>query len=280
MKVESFADQYGLAADLFSLTEHELRHRDAMQHQPLQRWFASRDGAPVGVITATLRPDDRLFLAFKCREAAVYAPLIEIAASFLGRSLHTVADADDRDAVNSLSAAGFTTELEFESFRVRFDKALALLDRARVPPGFSVHTADTVNEGRLFTLDNTIRHDVPGTDGWRGNRDWFHEELMEAPPFDPAAYLVSVDDDNGQYVGLTRIWRNPAGPRFGLVGVIRQYRTTVIAAALMKRALVAASQWDHETFVAATSPMNPVTYPRMKRLGAESLGKHLQLIRR
>ena len=280
MNVEPFVDQYDVAAELYGLTERELRRRDGGQPEPPQRWLASRASTPVGAVTATLRPDDRMFLAFGCRDLAAYGPLIETAASQLRRRLYATVGTRDRESVDALTAAGFAAELEVEGFRIRFDRALAMLKRAWVPQGFSIRTADTVDEDRLFTLDNTLRHDVPGTDGWRGFREWFREELSEAPPFDAAGYLVAVDDHNGEYVGLTRIWRNPDGPHFGLVGVIRQYRNTVIAAALMKCALTAASQWGHETFTTSTSPVNPVTYPRMKRLGAESLGKKVQLVRR
>ena len=76
-----------------------------------------------------------------------------------------------------------------------------------------------------------------------------------------------------------RIWRNPTGPRFGLVGVLRRYRNTTIAAALLKQALTAASGWGHETFTAETSPSNPIIYRRMERVGAESLGQFLQMVR-
>ena len=182
--------------------------------------------------------------------------------------------------MDALAASGFMPEIEVEGFRVRFDKALKWLDRAWVPAGFSIRPADAVDADRLFTLDNTLRHDVPGTAGWRGDREAFHAELREAPPFDPAGYLVAIHDANGEYVGLTRIWRNSNGPRFGLVGVLRQYRTTVIAAALMKQAVTATSRWGFETFTASTSPMNAVTYSRLRRMAAESIGRHVQLVRR
>lgn len=206
-------------------------------------------------------------------------PLTEAAATLRG-SLYTSADADDGETLDALNASGFAVELVMERFDIRFDRALTMLERARVPSGFSIHPADAVDEERLFTLDNTIRQDTPGTDGWRGDRQWFHEELSDAPPFDPTAYLVAVDNTNGEYVGLIRIWRNPTGPRFGLIGVIRQYRNTPIGAALLRQALSAASHWGESTFTTETSPGNQVIYPRMKRLGAESLGQFFQLVRR
>ena len=279
MEVEPFTDQYTSAARLLGTTEEELRHRIRVETHPRRRWLAFRGGNAVGVVVARLRPDDRMVLSFDCRELSAYGALTEVAAAALDRPLWTIVDSDDRPALIALRAAGFTSEFVGERFRIAFDSALDGLRRAWIPSGFSIHPADTVEEGRLFTLDNTVRHDVPGTEGWRGDREWFHEELVESPPFDPAGYLVAIDDRNGEYVGLVRIWRNATGPRLGLVGVIRQYRNTPIAAALLKHALTAASDWGHGSFVTETSRANTVIYPRLKRLGAESLGEFFRLVR-
>ncbi|HUH14346.1 MAG TPA: GNAT family N-acetyltransferase [Gaiellaceae bacterium] len=280
MDVERFTDQYEVTAALHGCTPEDLRRRDRDRALPLRRWLAFRGGDAVGAVTAWLRPDDRMFLDFACRNPAAYGPLTEAAAEALRCRLHTLVDAAAGDAVAALEAAGFETELVQERFRIRFDRALALVDRAWVPRGFGVRRADEVEEERLFALDNALRRDTPGTDGWQGDRRWFHDELAEAPPFDPRAYLVAIDEGGGEYVGLARIWRNPAGPRFGLLGVLRRYRSTSIAAALLKQALTAASRWGHPTFTTETSPVNRVVYPRMQRLGAESLGRSLQLVRR
>lgn len=279
MEVEPFTDQYALAAGLFGTTEEELRRRYRGETHPRRRWLAVRGGNAVGAVVAGLRPDNRMLLTFDCHELSAYDALTEAAAAALDRPLYTVTDSDDRPAVIALRAAGFTSDFVGERFRIAFDTALDRLRRAWIPSGFSIHPADTLDEERLFTLDNTVRHDVPGTDGWRGDRDWFHEELAESPPFDPAGYLVAIDDRNGEYVGLVRIWRNAAGPRLGLVGVIRQYRNTPIAAVLLKRALTAASDWGHASFVTETSRANTVVYPRLMRLGAESLGEFERLVR-
>lgn len=275
-----FTGQYELAAVLYGMSPDELRGRDERQGQPLQRWIAISDGEAVGAVSTWSRPDNRTFLYFVGRDRTAYAPLTEAVVETLHRRVHTHIDANDTQAVEALEAAGFESELVEEGFRIRFDKALARLDRAWIPSGFSIHSADAVDEDRLFALDNTLRQDTLGTDGWRGDREWFHDELADAPPFDPSAYLVAVDDHNGEYVGLVRAWRNPSGPRFGLVGVVRQYRNTPIAAVLLKQALTAASRWGQDTFTAETSPANAVIYPRMERLGAESMGQFLQMVRR
>ena len=229
--------------------------------------------------TTWLRPDDRMFVEFECHEISAYAPLTEAAAAAHARPLYTMVDEDDRTGVVALRAAGFHTDLVIERFRVTFDAALDWFGGA-APAGFRIDPADVVDEARLFSLDNAIRNDVPGTDGWRGDWAWFRQELTEAPPFDADAYPVAIDEANGEYVGLARIWRNPDGPKFGLVGVLRQYRGTPVAAALLDRALTAASAWGHDTFTVETSPASTRIYKLLVELNAERIGRSLRQVRR
>lgn len=279
LEIQEFSDQYELLARLHGTSPAELRERDARRAQPLRRWLAIHDGFPVGTVMAWLRPDRRMFLMFTCRDSSAYGPLADTAANSLSRSLYAAVDGDD-DALGALQAAGFEIEEISERFRIRFDAALKMIRRARLPPGFSIQSADAVDEDRLFLLDNEIRQGVSGTDGWHGDRQWFHDEIAEAPPFDPSAYLVAVDESSGGYAGLVRVWRNPTGPRFGLIGVRPQYRATLVGPALLKQALAAASSWGEPTFTAETSLTNRTIHPRMQRLSAESLGKSIQLVRR
>lgn len=274
-----FTDQYVLAAVVYDTTPDQLRARDQRRPQPLQRWLAVSKGDAVAAVSTWERPDNRTFLHFAGQDRDAYWYLADAALDALGRPVHTFADARDGELVNALQSAGFESELVEEGFRVRFDEALRWLRRAWVPQALSIHPADAVDEDRLFGLDNKLRQQTPGTDGWQGDRAWFHDELTGSPPFDPSAYLVAVDNRTGEYVGLVRIWRNPNGPRFGLIGVIPQYRTTTIAGALLRRALVAAAEWGYETFTAETSPSNPTIYERMRRLGAASLGQFYQMVR-
>jgi len=274
-----FTDQYGLVATVYGTTPGELRARDERQGQPLQRWIAVSEGSAVAAVGTWQRPDDRIFLHFVGEDRSAYSDLTDAVVDTLGRSVYVFAEARDGELVDALQTAGFDVELVEERFRVRFDDALEWLRGAWVPSGLSIHTADAVDEDRLFTLDNTLRQLTLGTDGWQGDRAWFHDELAESPPFDPSAYLVAVDNRTGDYAGLVRIWRNPTGPRFGFIGVVPQYRTTTIAGALLRRALLAASEWGYETFTTETSPSNPTIHKRMRRLGAESLGQFYQMVR-
>lgn len=77
-----------------------------------------------------------------------------------------------------------------------------------------------------------------------------------------------------------RIWRNPSGPRLGLIGVLPGHRSKPIAAALLKQALSAAATRGYVDLISETSPDNVYTYPRLRRMGATPIGSFEQMVRR
>lgn len=276
MRVVRFTDEYELAAPLYGLSPADLRGRDVRHRSPLLRWLAVRDGAATAVATASVRPDDRTFLQVVGDPEDV-AALGPWASHELGRSVHLTVDESAAELNRRLRAAGFVPEVISEGFRIRFADALHRLRRAWIPRPYHVLSSRVVDEDRLFQLDNSLRNDVPGTDGWRGDRDSFHAELAEVPPFDPEAYLVAIDSATDEYAGLVRIWRNDDGPRLGLLGVLRGHRKAPLAAALLRRGLEAASRWGYPTFVTETSLSNAIVHPRLQRLATESTGRFIQM---
>ncbi len=278
MQVHHFSGQYSLVAPLYGLDAETLRTRDQSQPEPLQRWYALRDVSVAGVVSARSRPDGRTFLKFGIADRAAYEPLVEAVDESLRRPLTTIVDAAATDDVAALEATGFRTEVRGEAFRIPFEDALRLVRRAWLPVGYVVRQVDAVDEQALFRLDNAIRDLVPGTDGWVGDRAAFHAELI-APECDPSAFLVAMERASGELVGLVRIWRNPSGPRLGLIGVLPQHRSRPLAAELRRRALTAASTWGFGHIVSETSPDNARTYPRVQRMGWQPTGSFLQLRR-
>ena len=277
MNIARLTNEYDLVAPLYGCSADELSARDSANHRSVGRWVVATNGTAVAAVMAWVRPDDRVFLSF-VGDADVRGRLGRAASIDLDRKVHTLADGDDVATLASLTDVGFVTEMESEAFVFAFDAALRWLRRGEVPPGFALVPAHTVDEDRLFALDNRLRCDVPGSDGWTGDRAWFHEELTESPPYDPTAYLVALHEPSGEYAGLVRIWRNRSGPRLGLIGVLPEYRRTMLAASLLRHALHAAAAWGHPTFTTETSISNRVIYPRLKRLGAERTGRFLQMV--
>ncbi len=277
MLTRRFIDEYELVAPLLGRSVADLREADAVS-PPRARWFAQDGGTVAGVATARLRPDQRMFLRFVVTDPAAYEPLVSAADAVLRCAITTHVDGSAERDLAALAAAGFEREMVGEVYRVRFDRALRLLRRAWTPTGYRLEAADAVYEDELFALDNALRNLVPGTDGWAGDREAFRQELR-SPEFDASAYLVAVEDDSDRLVGLVRIWRNPSGPRLGLIGVLPRHRAQPLAAALLKTALTAAAGWGFDELISETSPANPHTYPRLRRMGAVPVGSFVQLVR-
>lgn len=270
MEVVRFSDQYDKIAALHGRSPAELRSRDEAREEPVLRWLAIDGTLLVGTATASLRPDQRRFLSFTGETRAI-GPLVERAATHTGADLYASTDQPEQLAV--LQHAGFELEVASEEFEVRFDTVLATLQRAQMPEGWSAAPAGTVDPQRLFALDNTIRSGIRGMEGWQGNWGWFRGELD-----DPSAYLVAVGDETAEYAGLARIWRNPSGPRFGLVGVAAGHRGTRIGPGLLQLVLEDAAGWGHDTFTAETGVENRHFHRRLRKLGAASRGIRHQMV--
>ena len=274
MRVTPFDGEYDQIATLHQASARDLREADQRRGR-FDRWLAWDGNLVVASATSAGRPDRRRFVRYEGSLDAVGA--LTTAASAGGRrALHAmVPGASPVEA--ALMGVGYRVEHVMENFEVRFDRALRRLERAETPRGFDVMSAADADIDRLFTLDNTLRQDVPGTDGWRGDRTAFRNEIRADQAFDAGGYLVASDVRNGEYAGLVRIWRNPTRPRVGMLGVSRQYRSTLLAAALLKEALTAASQWGSVTFEMGTSLSNRIVYPKLAGLEPVSLGRSTQL---
>lgn len=274
MRVVTFVGQYDEIASLHGRSAAELRARDGARRQPVHRWLSVDGDSVTATATALLRPDQRCFLSFTGDREAI-GPLVRAAATRIGADLYASSSTEEPDLLITLRRAGFETEVAWEQFEVRFETAIAGLRRARLPGGFSVVPADRVDADRLFSLDNVIRSGIRGMEGWQGNWNWFCGELA-----DPAAYLVAVDESNAEYAGLARVWRNQAGPRFGLIGVTHSYRGTMLGPGLLRRILEESSSWGHPTFTAETGLENRSIHHRLRKVATMSLGVRLQMVRR
>ena len=85
---------------------------------------------------------------------------------------------------------------------------------------------------RVTALDNAVRAQIPGSEGWQGTVSDLQESL-EDDEFDPQLYLVAVRHDTGDYDGLVRVWWRRPDPRLGCVGVRPSWRRTRLGPALL-----------------------------------------------
>lgn len=199
------------------------------------RWEARVGEESAGTLRAVVRPDDRCFLFFGDCGRPAFGPLLAAATTALDRDLYTVVDDSDEAGLRTLAELGFVVQQREVRYRIPTDPAQYGLGDAASAPGIDLISAADADIPRLQALDEALRQDIPGTDGWRWQSEDFHDETFADPAFDPATYLVAVDRSSGAYVGLLRIWMNPTGPRLGCLGVLPAYRRTRVTRALVAR---------------------------------------------
>jgi RimJ/RimL family protein N-acetyltransferase len=242
-------------------------------------WAARHGGSVVGGASAFVRPDGRCFVAFRSCRAEAYGPLLQAIARHVGRDLYTEIDQSDAALRDRLVGLGFVINRREHAYVVPTDPAVTGLTDATIPAGFELRTADQVDEDRLRALDEELRRDVPGADGWRWDRQEFRQQTWDAPDFDPATYLVAIERATGRYAGLVRVWHRPSGPRLGLIGVGRPYRRRGLASGLLARAFEVLHERGSPAVVAEVDVTNTGSNRLLTGLGARPTGGFVELVR-
>jgi hypothetical protein len=250
----------------------ELVERDRFQ-QPIARWLAVDGDEPAGLATAFVRADDRLFVNHRINSEDLFGPLLDAAIRQLDRPVHISVLDTDEHRLRLAERSGFVVELTARAFDVPFQPVVAMT-ASRQSSTVDYVQADSVSPDQLFALDTELRCDVPGNDGWRGNRLWFDDE-MNSPEFEPSAYVVARDRRSGTLVGLCRIWKNRDGAALGMLGVLPTHRTGWPALGLLHRAALAAEKWGFETFSAHTA--RAPLQRRLRQIGAVETGGFTRL---
>jgi ribosomal protein S18 acetylase RimI-like enzyme len=242
---------------------------------PELAWRALADDEQVGLAKAWVRPDGRRFVFFRSCRADAYEPLLDAVADQLPGELYVSVDEGDGDVYREL---GFVVKRRHSHYLLPTDPAATGLRTAVVPSGFVLVPADHVDLDRLRLLDDALRQDVPGTDGWRWDDAGFREELTP-PSYDPATYLVAVEQATGEYVGIVRVWHNPDGPRLGFIGVLPAYRRRGVARALLAAAFGVLHARGQAEVSTGIDDENVASRSLLEPLGARRTGGSLELIR-
>jgi ribosomal protein S18 acetylase RimI-like enzyme len=132
-----------------------------------------------------------------------------------------------------------------------------------------LHLED-VDLARLRLLDDELRQDVPGTDGWR----WAHEDFVAQTFSSPSVYLVTPD-----YTGVCRIWLRGPTPRLGFVGVCRSQRQCGLGRALVAAALGEARALGHDEVTTEIDVENIASQALFRGFGARRVGGYAELRR-
>jgi len=201
-------------------------------------WRAFDGAETVGAVRARLMPDSRWRIGFEsCRDDA-YRPLLDAVTTGVGGD-DLYLNVGERDSENQARFIdlGFVVNRREGYFRIPTAPAITGLVKTEPPAGVVFISAIDADEEDLRLLDQALREDVPGADGWIWDPVDFREETFDAADFDPATYVVAVDADSARYIGLTRVWVGRGLPRLGLVAVLRPYRRRGFAKAMLARVL-------------------------------------------
>ena len=189
--------------------------------------------------------------------------------------IYATADEGDETRLDSLRSLGFAPHrrdlvLELPTDPAEWSRAVAM------PQGMECQPADQVDEERLRLLDDALRQDVPGTDGWGWGADEFRDE-MYSPGFDPATYLVAVDRD-GSCLGIARVWMREQ-PRLGFVGVHSERRRRGIARALLAEVLTEVHRRGVPHVLTEVDESNVASRTLLAGFGGKPVGASLELVR-
>jgi GNAT superfamily N-acetyltransferase len=237
-------------------------------------------GQVVGTIRAHLMPDGRWHVGFEpCRDDA-YGPLLAAVAGNTDSDLHMSVRESDPDALARFATVGFEVSRRESFFRIPTDPAVTGLHQTEAPEGTVIISAIRADEEELRLLDDALRQDVPGADGWQWDPADFWVETFDSGGFNPDTYLVAADVASGDYVGLVRVWDTPGAPRLGLVGVVRGHRRRGLARVLLARAFQVLHEKGKAEVVAEADDTNTASVTLLTSLGARRSDGIIELIRR
>ena len=241
--------------------------------EPEGCWTAHRDGTVVGRAELWVRPDRRRWLEFRDCAPEAYPAL---AAAVPGAVYVTIDAADDRTR-EALLDGGFVVHRAEDDYVIPTDPARTGLADVRIPPGITFVSAADVDVDVLRRLDDALRQDVPGADGWCWTPEEFAAETF-GPDFDPATYLVAVTAD-GRHVGLVRVWWRQTGPRLGLIAVAGSHRRQGLAKALLAQVFAIAHQRGRTHVTAEADVTNVASQTLLTSLGGRRVGGTVELVR-
>lgn len=246
-------------------------------------WEAVDGASPPAALRTLLRPDGRRYLVLdRSRDDTGGAGVIEallrtIRADVAGELVHRV-DEHGTPEAEVFRAEGFhpaRTELTVE---ITLDgQRLGRLRRATVGAGLDLIGAADADLARLRALDEAIRVDIPGSEGWIWTPEAFAWETF-GPDFDPATYRIAVDPSSGAYVGLLRVWMKPDGPVVGCLGVRRDRRGSRVTAMLVADVSATLLQRGHRTVRADVDALNRASLGVVGRFDHRVVRRTVELV--
>ncbi len=242
-------------------------------------WSLVREGVTVATAAAVCRPDRRWFVSVDAWRTEDTEPLVHAMITDLGHDLHTRIDGSDDDAIELWSRFGFLPERRELEFIFSPDSARTGLQDVAVPTGLTLLSAAEADENELRRLDDRLRDDVPGTDGWVNDPAEFHDHTFDESHVEPGTYLVALDPESRRFAGLVRIWTGRNHARLGLIGVAPPYRRRGLARALLAHALHPVHERGITVVTAEADAANPASLALLRGLGSVETGSAVVLRR-
>lgn len=244
-------------------------------------WTLLRGRETVGRADAVCRPDRRWFVSVDTWDPTAYEPLLAAVDDDLRHDLYTNVDADDQAELDRWHGLGFAVARREAEFSVPVDPAVTGLGDARAPAGLVLLSADAVDEHGLRELDDALRTDVPGSRNWRNDPAEFRDYTFDERHYDPATYLVAVDDARQRFAGLVRVWGGRSAPRLGMIAVLPGYRRAGLARALLAAAFAPLHERGIERVVAEVDTANGASLGLLRGAGGRPTGVvAVELVRR
>lgn len=232
---------------------------------PADGFEAVEDGEVHGRAVLWVRPDGRRFLHVHddATRPARHALLGEVPPQVDG-VLHTWVRDGAQRLREVLEAQGFVAHRREHHLSIDPEEAVEWLD-SHPGPALDLRGADEVGLDRVRELDEELRQDVPGCDGWRWDPATFEAETRSRA-HDDALYRVAVDGD--ELLGLVRVWVDQDAPRIGLVGVRRPHRGQGIARTLLGTVMRELADRGVGEVVTEADPANTPIIRLLEAMGA------------
>jgi ribosomal protein S18 acetylase RimI-like enzyme len=250
-----------------------------MRVLPRLEWRAFYGDQPTGEVKAWVRPDGRCSVFFDSCLPGAYRPLLNAVAASVSRDLYASIDEAAGEDLARYAELGFEVSRREGSYLIPVNPDTTGLRGTQAPAGFGVISAQNADEDRLRLLDDALRQDVPGTDGWQWDAAGFHTETFGAD-FDPAAYPAATCQASGDYAGLVRVWNNPDGPRLGLIAVLAPHRRRGLARALLAQAFRVLHERGKTEVIAEIDDTNSASISLLTGIGAHRTGGSIELVKR
>lgn len=244
--------------------------------RPGEGWEVTDDEGVLGHAWVWTRPDGRRFLHVG-RDVPHRArlALVQAVPPAVDGELHVWVPSSAERLRTALAEQGFAPLRHEDHLELAPTRAASWLADS---PGADVRLVglDDVAVDDLRDLDERLRGDVPGCDGWRWDPVEF-ATLMHSESHDDALSRVALLD--AEPVGLVRVWNDRDAPRLGIVGVLPRQRGRGVARRLLAAVVDELADRGEPRLVTEADPDNTPIRRLLDAMGATVTDSYVDMVR-